>query len=70
MMNNLRRLLAPIERRIFLMLGRALLTAINNSEKTQKLQMTVLADETVTGVERFQDYGFESYPWDGKRRRR
>lgn len=59
---DLYRLLAPIKKKIFLLLGRALLTAVNNSEGTQKIQIIGLANETITDVERFQNYGFESYP--------
>ncbi len=34
-LNDLKRLLRPIQNKIFLLLGRAILTAINNSEGTQ-----------------------------------
>lgn len=64
-MKNFTRLLQPIKKKIFLLLGRAILTAVNNAESTQKIQCTVLADETITDIERFQEYGFESYPVPG-----
>ncbi len=51
-----------LKRKIFLLIGRAILSAINNTEKTQKIQVTLLKDETVTDIERFQEYGFETYP--------
>jgi phage baseplate assembly protein V len=63
--NDFKRLIAPIQRKIFLLLGRAILTAINNSEGTQKIQIKVLNNETITDVERFQEYGFETYPFTG-----
>ncbi len=44
------------------MIGRAILAAVDNSEKTQKLQVVALYDETITGVERFQEYGLETRP--------
>lgn len=59
---DLNRILLPIKRKIFLIIGRAILTAIDNSEGTQKIQVTGLNGETITGIERFQEYGFESYP--------
>lgn len=62
---NFKRLIAPLQRKIFLLLGRALLTAIDNSEGTQKIQATVLSGETINDIERFQEYGFESYPLSG-----
>lgn len=44
------------------MIGRGILTAIKNSEKYQKIQVTALKDETITDIERAQEYGFETYP--------
>lgn len=57
-----KRLIAPIQKKIFLLLGRAILTAVNNEEGTQKIQITVMNNETITDVERFQEYGLETYP--------
>lgn len=45
-----------------LLVGRAILAAVNNMGMTQKIQVVALADETITGVERFQEYGLETYP--------
>ena len=59
---DLNKILLPIKRKIFLIMGRAILTAIDNSGGTQKIQVTGLEGETITGIERFQEYGFESYP--------
>lgn len=56
------RILLPIKRKLFLIIGRAILTAVDNSGGTQKIQVTGLEGETITGIERFQEYGFESYP--------
>jgi phage gp45-like len=39
--------------------------AVNDSEMTQKLQAQFLAGETITDIERFSEYGFESYPLPG-----
>lgn len=60
--SGLERLLLPIKRKVFLLIGRAILTAVNNSEKTQKIQVTGLKGENITDIERLQNYGFESYP--------
>lgn len=62
---NIKRLLDPIKKKIFLLIGRALLTAINNSYGTQLIQVKGLNGETITDIERFQEYGFESYPEAG-----
>lgn len=56
------KLILPIKRKIFLLIGRGVLSMINNSESTQKIQITGLDGETITDIERFQEYGFESYP--------
>jgi len=59
---DINKLLQPIKRKIFLTIGRGVIDAINNSEKTQKLQTTALSGEPITDMERLQNYGFESYP--------
>ncbi len=59
------RLLRPIKNKIFLMIGRAVLKAVKNTEGTQKMQALFLADELLQDIERFQEYGFEAYPHDG-----
>lgn len=56
------RILIPIKRKIFLLIGKAILTAVNNSEQTQKIQVSGLKNEVITDIERYQEYGFESYP--------
>lgn len=60
---DFRRLIAPLGRKIFLLLGRAILKAIDNSQGTQKIQIIALADEIISDMERFQEYGFETYPF-------
>jgi phage gp45-like len=62
-LKDLKRYLAPLERKIYLLIGRAILAAVNNSEGTQKVQITGMYNETMTDVERVQEYGFESYPF-------
>ena len=55
-------LLDGIKARIFRLIGRAKLTTVSNSKKTQLVQVKALKDETITDIERFQEYGFETYP--------
>jgi len=68
---SLQRLLNPIKRKLYTMVGKALLTAVNNSGETgfypagdrknpQRLNMNWLG--LLTDVERAQPYGFETYP--------
>ena len=56
------RLTRTMRNKIFLLIGRAILTAINNAEGTQKVQITGLDGETITDIERMQEYGLETYP--------
>jgi len=59
---DLKRFVAPLQRKIFCLVGRAILTAINNSGRTQRVQITPLGDEVLTDIERIQEYGLETYP--------
>jgi len=48
--------------RIFLLFARGILKAIDDSGKTQKVQTICLAGETISDVERFEQYGLSTYP--------
>ncbi len=65
MMMAIQKLLAPIRRRITGLVSRAVVSLVNDSLKLQGVQLQVLADETLDGVERFQEYGFTSVPLAG-----
>jgi phage baseplate assembly protein V len=58
-------MIETLKRKIYLLIGRAILTALDNTGKTQKVQVTALENETISDVERIQDYGFESVPAAG-----
>lgn len=65
-LNDFKRLIAPLKRRMFLSLSRGILEAVNsNADPVQKLQITVLANDTRTNTERAQEFGFDSYPVKG-----
>jgi phage baseplate assembly protein V len=64
-MKGLDRYLNPLKQRVSLMVGRAVIAVVNDATKAQSLQLTLLAGETMDGVERFQDYGFTSVPHAG-----
>lgn len=58
------RLWNNLKRKIFLIVARGILTEIDNSvSETQKIQVKLLDGETITGIDRFQEYGFENYPF-------
>ncbi len=65
MVNQIRRLMAPYLRLIRMMVGRAVINLVNDGLKVQELQITLLAEETRSDVERFQEYGFTSHPHPG-----
>jgi phage baseplate assembly protein V len=59
------KLLQPLQRKLSQVVSRAVVRVINDGLKMQELQLTVMADETLDGVERFQNYGFTSHPKAG-----
>lgn len=65
MIEHLDRYLGPLRRRVSGMIGRAVISYVNDATKAQSLQLQLFADETQDGVERFQDYGFTSVPLPG-----
>lgn len=63
--NDFNRLIGRIKSKLMLMVGRAVLAVVDNSGGTQKIQVVALYDETISGVERFQEYGMETRPKAG-----
>lgn len=63
--SQLSRLLEPLVQRLRLMVGRAVITAVNAGGGMQVVQAEVLADEVKNAVEHFQPYGFTSTPLPG-----
>lgn len=64
-MKGLRELMAPVEGRVRLMLGRAIVRLANDATLAQELQLDLLDGEVQDGVEHLQDYGFTSVPHPG-----
>ncbi len=63
----LKQLIDKIKKKLFLIIGRGILALVESaSEKTMKIQIDGLDGETITDVERLQEYGFESYPETGE----
>lgn len=56
--------LRNVQDRVALMVGRAVLRAVNDGAKLQEVQAELLAGE-LRNVERFQDYGVTSVPFAG-----
>ncbi len=64
MMRAIHKLIAPLARRVRLMVGRGVLALVNDALKMQSVQVQLLSGE-VRDMERFQDYGFTSVPHAG-----
>lgn len=54
-------LLAQVRHRVAMMLARGLLLATDDDRKVQTIQASFLSDETLTDIERFQNYGVTSH---------
>lgn len=61
----LEKLIAPLRRRVALMVGRCVVNLVNDALKMQAVQINLLSDETLDRVERLQNYGFTSHPRPG-----
>lgn len=59
------KLLAPLRARIANLVARAVVQLVDDGGKLQLVQLGVLADETRSGLERFQQYGLTSVPLPG-----
>ena len=64
-MAGLNRMMRPVVTRLKLAVGRAIVRLIDDGTKIQSLQLEALKDETLDGIERFQEYGFTSHPHRG-----
>lgn len=59
------KLLAPLNRRVRMLIARGVVQLVNDALKIQGIQLNLLDGETLDGVERFQDYGLTSRPKPG-----
>lgn len=64
--NDIFRILAPIKNKIYLIIGRAILSAVKNDTKTATVQVKGLDGEVITDMEYMSPYGFEAMPSEGQ----
>lgn len=64
-MRALAAVIERLQRRVNVMIGRAVLTAIDDARRIQEVQLVALKGEVLDPVERFQEYGFSSHPIPG-----
>lgn len=62
---DIERYLAPLRRRMRLMVSRAVVRLVNDTTKTQALQVEILKGELYDRIERLQNYGITSVPLPG-----
>ena len=59
------KMLNPLARRVRLMVGRGVVRLVNDDKKMQAVQVSLMANEKRSDIERFQNYGFTSVPLVG-----
>lgn len=57
--------MAPIQRRVMLMIGRAVVRAVNDTPDIQELQVSLLTDELRGAIQYFQQFGHCGRPLPG-----
>jgi len=65
MIDQIQKLMAPLQRRIMLSIGRAVLNAVYDGNPVQLVQASMLSDEVRDKMERMTEYGFTSVPFPG-----
>lgn len=65
MIENIKKIVGPVHARVMLMIGRAVLKAVNDAAPIQIVQAALLGDEVRDKVERMAEYGFTSVPLPG-----
>jgi phage baseplate assembly protein V len=65
MIRTISKTVAPLKRRVYLMISRAVVALVHDARKLQEVQITGFAGETIDGAERVQQYGFTSVPHAG-----
>lgn len=60
--NAMQRIMKPMKDRLFLVVGRAVISAVNDAQNIQETQLKGLSGEALDRVQRFQHFGFSSNP--------
>lgn len=64
-MRAVNKLIKPLRSRVEILVGRAVLRAVDDTSALQTMQIEILDGEVLDGVERFQNYGLTSVPFVG-----
>lgn len=63
MLEQIKRALLPLQTKIQMMIGRCILSAVDNSEGYQNLTVTGYSGEVISEINRAEEYGFTTYPF-------
>ena len=69
-LDDMKRFIAPLQRRVMLAIGRGTLGPVDDAGGLQRSQVKLLAGEVRDNVERIQPYGFSAVPLPGADDRR
>ena len=64
-MDDMKRFMAPLQRRVMLAIGRGTLGPVDDANGLQRSQVKLLAGEVRDNVERVQQYGISAVPLAG-----
>jgi len=64
MLNEIKASVRALRQRVMMSIAKAVVDQINDSQGRQLVKIRVLSGETLSNVERFQNYGTTSYPPD------
>lgn len=56
-------MISPLKKKISRIFAIGIVKIVNNSGLTQEIQSTFLSGEVISGIRRFQEYGFASFPY-------
>lgn len=62
MRNFVSQMIAPLRNRVYTMITRAIIEVVKDTDGMQVVKLNLLAGETRSDVERFQNFGFSSNP--------
>ena len=65
MIENISDILTIIKNKIFLIFARGILESVTDTNKIQIIQITGLKNETISDIDRYQEYGIETRPKTG-----
>ena len=65
MIDFFNRAIRPLKSRVMLSIARSVVSTIQDDKKMQTMTIEALQNEVLSKVERFQNYGFTSHPFEG-----